>query len=259
MRELTSIDYWDQGYKSRSSQGQLSFDWRNHVNTQILQKIDGIGLHGKSVLEIGAGDSEWLPHLAQKYVDSQFCGLDFSEAGCARLADKVSALAGQAKVGVYNQDMFVSESALHGKFDVVLSFGVVEHFTDLPTVLQAKRRYLKPGGRMFSLIPNMAGSIGYLSRVFNREVFDMHVPHDVNSFVEGHRRAGLIVESSGYLGSSNYGVLSSCFKRPGGIGWHSYVFLTRVSKAVLFAESRLGKLPVSRLLSPYIYVISRAN
>lgn len=259
MRELTKIEYWDHGYGLRNETAELKFDWRNHVDCLIAARIEGIGLEGKNVLEVGAGDSMWLPYLARKYPGAQFSGLDFSRAGCQRLADRAAATGGQVTIGIHNEDMFSAESRLHGTFDLALSFGVVEHFTDLSAALLAKRRYLKDHGLMFTLIPNMAGSIGYLTKALNRKTFDMHNPHDWNSFLEGHRLAGLEVLSGGYLGSSNFGVLSSCFEQRRGIPWHVYVFLTRLSKAISLAESRLGDLPASKIFSPYIYAVSRAR
>lgn len=258
MRELTKIEYWDQGYGARNDVAELTFDWRNHIDRLIADKIEGIGLDGKSVLEVGAGDSMWLPYLARKYPGGQFAGVDFSMAGCRRLADRAAAGTSVA-IGIHNEDMFAAHSALHGAFDLVLSFGVVEHFSDLSAALLAKRRYLKDGGLMFSLIPNMAGSIGTLTKRFNRRIFDMHNPHDWDSFLKGHRAAGLAVMSGGYLGSSNFGVLSSCFEQRSGLSWQAYVFMSRLSKAISLVESRLGNLPASKTFSPYIFAISQAR
>lgn len=121
----------------------------------------------------------------------------------------------------------------------------------------AKRNYLNEHGLMFTLIPNMAGSIGFFTRLFNRGVYEMHNPHDLVSFLEGHRKAGMAVLYGGYLGSNNYGVLSSCFNERRGLSWHAYVLLTRLSKAVGYLECKLGDFPVSKSFSPYIYAISR--
>ena len=258
MRELTNIDYWDQGYTARDQPTELTFDWRNHVDRLIADRIEGIGLDGKDVLEVGAGDSMWLPYLARKYPAARFAGVDFSKAGCERLAARAGAGV-PVKIGVHHEDMFAEESALHGAFDLVLSFGVVEHFADLSVALLAKRRYLKRQGLMFSLIPNLAGSIGHLAKAWNREVFEMHNPHDWASFLDGHHRAGFTVLSGGYLGSSNFGILSSCVEPGRGIPWHAYVFLSRLNKAISLVESRVGNLPASRMFSPYIYAISQAQ
>jgi hypothetical protein len=105
----------------------------------------------------------------------------------------------------------------------------------------------------------MAGSIGHFTRLFNRKIYEMHNPHDWHSFLEGHREAGLTVISGGYLGSINFGVLSSCFEKHEGLPWHIYVFLTRLTKALWLVESKLGDLPSSRMFSPYIYAISHAD
>lgn len=259
MTNLTNKETWDQGYVSRNEIFELKFGWRDRSNELIAKKIEEIGLDGKNILEIGAGDSQWLPYLAKKYPGAQFAGLDYSKAGCEKLAERAAAISEKATIDIYHQDMFAMESELHGRFDLVLSFGVVEHFTDLSHALLAKQKYLKDQGLMFSLIPNMAGSIGQLVKLFNREIYDMHNPHDWDTFLEGHRKAGLTVISGGYLGSTNFGVLSSCFKKPEGLSWHTYVFLTRLTKAIGWVESKLGDLPTSRLFSPYIYAISRAN
>lgn len=259
MSTLTKIDDWDKGYASGKEIVELKFGWRDHSNYLILKKIEEIGLNGKSLLEIGAGDSQWLPYFAKKYPGSRFAGLDYSKAGCERLAERIAAICDGTAIDIYHQDMFTRESVLHGRFDLVLSFGVVEHFSELSQALLAKRKYLKDQGLMFSLIPNMAGSIGSLSKLFNREIYEMHNPHDWESFLEGHRKAGLTVISGGYLGSSNFGVLSNCFKKHEGLSWHIYVLLTRLSKAIFLVESRVGDLPRTRMFSPYIYAISRKN
>ena len=258
MNTLTRKEDWDQGYVSREESIDLELGWRHHTNYLLAKKIEEIGLDGKSVLEIGAGDSQWLPYFAKKYPGSRFVGMDYSQAGCDRLAKRV-ATSGATNIDIYQHDMFAMESALHGKFDLVLSFGVVEHFTELSHALLAKRKYLKDRGLMFSLIPNMAGSLGHLTKLFNRAIYEMHNPHDWNLFLEGHCKAGLTVISGGYFGSSNFGVLSSSFKKHEGFSWHTYVLLTRLSKAIWLLESKFGDLPGSKMFSPYIYAISRAN
>jgi 2-polyprenyl-3-methyl-5-hydroxy-6-metoxy-1,4-benzoquinol methylase len=259
MTTLTKKEDWDKGYVSRKEIVDLNLGWRNHTNYLIVKKIEEIGLDGKSVLEIGAGDSQWLPYFAKKYPGSRFAGLDYSKVGCERLAERAAAICEATTIAIYHQDIFAMENVLHERFDLVLSFGVVEHFTELSHVLLAKQKYLKDKGLMFTLIPNMAGSIGYLTKLFNREVYEMHNPHDWNSFLAGHREAGLMVISGGYIGSTNFGVLSSCFEKSQGFSWHTYVFLTRLTKAMGLVESKFGDLPSSRLFSPYIYAISRVN
>lgn len=257
MTNLTDKNDWERGYVSRRNIDDLKLDWRNLTNRLIVEKIEELKLDNKRILEIGAGDSQWLPYFAKKYCDSRFAGLDYTNAGCERLALRAAMLRGTGTIEIYQQDMFAEHSELHGQFDIVMSFGVVEHFTQLHRALLAKRNYLKEQGLMFTLIPNMAGSIGYLAKCFNPNVYEMHNPHAWDSFLDGHHKAGLAVMSGGYLGSTNFGTLSGCFRRPGGLSWHAYVFLTRLSKVIGLVESKLGFLPSNKMFSPYIYAVSR--
>lgn len=258
MSDLTRREMWERGYRLREEYAELSFDWRNMSNRLIVDKIEEIGLDGKRIVEIGAGDSQWVPYLAKNHPTSRFAGLDYSRAGCERLYQRMEASAANTDIEVLCEDFFSTETPNHGRFDLVLSFGVVEHFSGLSGALLAKRNYLNEKGFMFTLIPNMAGIIGLFARLVNKAVYDMHKPHDYMSFLEGHYKAGMTVLSGGYIGSINFGVLSSCFTdKKRNLSWYAYVFMNRLSNAIGYTESHLGHFPASKLLSPYIYAISQ--
>lgn len=256
MEKLTNKTYWEDTYNRRKSQPSLNVDgFTNHSNRLILSKLIETDMENKRILEIGAGDSVWLPYLAKKFPSSQFVGIDYSESGCALLSERTHMV--DANVEVIHEDMFVENSHLHSSFDIAISFGVVEHFNNLGHVLAAKKRYLKQGGIMFTIIPNMAGVLGTLVRKWNREVYDKHNPHDWDSFLLGHHQAGLDVVSGGYLGSTNFGVLSSCFPERRGLSWQMSRALVAASLASWWFEDKAGNLPSSKTFSPYIYAISR--
>lgn len=256
VEKLTDKAYWDGTYCRRKGLQSLNVDgFINYTNRLILNKLLEINLGNKSILEIGAGDSVWLPYLAKEFPSSRFVGVDYSDAGCALLSER--AKQENANVRVIHEDMFVEESPLHGSFDVVISFGVVEHFDNLGHVLAAKKRFLKPDGVMFTLIPNMAGALGALTRTWSREVYDKHNPHDLDSFLRGHQHAGMEVIHGGYLGSTNFGVLSSCFPERKGLSWQMSRVLVAMSLVILWIEDKFGDLPTSKTFSPYIYAISR--
>lgn len=256
MEKLTNKDYWESNYRRRRSQVRLKIDgFANRSNRLILKKLLELSLDGKRILEIGAGDSLWLTYLAKQFPSSKFVGLDYTEAGCALLFERASAE--KVDVEVIHEDMFVEISRLHKSFDAVISFGVVEHFDNLASVLSVKRRYLKDDGLLFTLIPNMSGVLGALARKCNHEVYDIHNPHDLNSFLLSHQQARLEVISGGYLGSSNFGVLSGCFPERQGLSWQLSRALVAASLASWWIEDRVGNLPCSRIVSPYIYAISK--
>lgn len=256
MNKLTDKTYWEEMYSRRNSHLTFNLDGlANFTNRLILNKMLEMGMENKRVIEIGAGDSVWLPYLARKFNSSQFVGVDYSESGCILLTER--AHSADVKIEVMREDMFVENSQLHGTFDVAISFGVVEHFDDLGLALAAKKRYLRSGGVMFALIPNFSGILGKLTRTWNRDVYDKHNPHDWISFLNGHKQAGLEMISGGYLGSSNFGVLSSCFPERRGLPWQISRGLVAASLATWWFENKIGNLPSSKTFSPYIYAISR--
>ncbi len=153
------------------------------------------------------------------------------------------------RIDVLHQDLFQPDATLLDQFDVIYSIGVVEHFQDLSRALEAKKRLLAPAGTMFTVIPNMAGILGTLTRRYNRHIYDLHVPHDLKSFVDGHVKAGLEVRSAGYICSTNFGILSSCFNGPQTPGWRSYVWLSRLSNALWFVEDKLFEFALADLFT----------
>jgi len=259
-KRLTSLDYWDGGYSGQADDAAFAIDgFRNTPSRRIIETIEDVGLSGKRLLEIGAGNSVFLCYLARKYADTGavFTGLDYSSQGCELLARRATQEG--ASVNVVQCDLFEAAGDLTQGFDVVYSVGVAEHFQSLSNVLAAMRRYVAPGGVLLTLMPNLAGVLGVLTRRYSRSVYEKHVPHDLTSLVRGHDAAGLRVERSGYLCSTNFGVLSSCFTSPASRGWQTYLWLSRLSKLIWAFEANLGELPKTAFLSPYLYTCARVS
>ena len=253
--ELTSREYWEETYKDGWAVRPINpSGFRNYAIRRIADRIEPYVAQSVRVLEVGGGGSRWLAYFAKKYKDIEFFALDYSERGL-RILNLFIENDHVENLYTYEGDLFSSFAEI-GTFDLVYSLGVVEHFSNLPEVLSAKKRYLKEGGRMFSLIPNMNGINGSLTRLLNRAVYDIHVPHDLAGFEESHRKAGLEVLESGYLCSNNFGILSSCVEAGQGWKWRFYKALTRIGKLIWYIEENLVDLPRTRLLSPYIYVTS---
>lgn len=255
---LTSRDYWDGDYSGQVDSAALEVDgFRNRPSRRIVEVIEDVGLSGKRSLEIGAGNSAFLCYLARKYADTGavFTGLDYSPHGCELLARRATREG--VSVNVVRCDLFEPTDDLTQGFDIVYSLGVAEHFQSLPRVLTAMKRYVAPGGALLTVMPNMAGVLGVLTRRYSPAVYEKHVPHDLSSLVRGHQAADLRVERSGYLCSTDFGVLSSCFPGPASRGWQTYLWLSRLSKSIWALEAYVGELPKTAFFSPYLYAFAR--
>jgi SAM-dependent methyltransferase len=228
---------------------------RNYLNRRFAAYFNRSLRHlpgGSELLEVGCARSEWLPHFARDY-PFRVSGLDYSEGGC-RTAREVLRRAGQDGTVICG-DLFSPPSDLVDRFNAVVSIGVVEHFQDTAATIEALGRLLKPGGRLLTVIPNMAGLVGTLQRRVNRPVYDIHVPLTAEALAAAHNRAGLRVDHAGRLLAVNFGVVNlnglpdtrktRTLERIRG-------YLGRASKLVWLIENRTRPLPASRALSPYV-------
>jgi hypothetical protein len=123
-------------------------------------------------------------------------------------------------------------------------------------VLASFSRFVAPNGKLITQIPNMSGLLGSLTKLMNRAVYDIHVPHDRHSFRGGHLGANLNVTSCDYVGSSNFGILSSCVRPESRLKWQIYLWLSRLSKMGFLVERKFGDLPTTKMFSPYILAVA---
>ena len=146
-------------------------------------------------------------------------------------------------------------------FDVVVSFGVAEHFEDTTAYLTAASQFLKPGGTLVTSIPNMVGWIGALLKATNKPVYDIHELLDPAVLMEAHALAGLDVLECDYFLFTSFGVSSltgvSMSTVSGFLKKVCVAILARVSMLAWFVEDKISAFPANRLTSPYINCIAR--
>jgi hypothetical protein len=143
-------------------------------------------------------------------------------------------------------------------YDFVWSAGVIEHFEDTVGGLSSFVKFLKPGGLLLTMVPNMAGSIGILLSRLNKKVFDTHVVLNREELHRAHQSAGLQVIECDYFMSTNFGVClafdgivpSSLEHR---IKKSLVLALVGISLLVWKVEDLLkARVPANPLTSPYI-------
>ena len=152
---------------------------------------------GKMLLEVGCGGSVWLPYFAKKF-GMIVHGLDYSEKGVclSRTILSESGVSGS----VVCSDMFNPPEFMMGCYDIVVSFGVIEHFSNTQQTLIALTRFLNNEGILITVIPNLLGISGLTNRLLNPDNFTKHLRLSLGELEMVYRKLGLSVcEESGYL------------------------------------------------------------
>lgn len=204
-------------------------------------------------LEIGCANSVWMPYFARQF-GLEVWGLDYSEIGCARSREILARarVAGQ----VICSNLFEPPREMIEFFDLVASFGVVEHFEDTSTSVAACSRFLKPGGTMITMVPNMHGML-WLQKRIDRRIFDGHVALDSAQLTTAHLDAGLVDCDSFYLLVVNLGVLNFQGYRLQPIRRLATGVCGAISRAFWFVEEHGLKLTPNRVTSPLVACVAR--
>jgi SAM-dependent methyltransferase len=122
----------------------------------------------ETILELGVYPGQILAFLAQ--------ALGLRAAGLEYVASQAAAVrAAFPEIEVIEGDLF-SEDWLLGnrKWDVVCSFGLVEHWDDPRAPIARQIRLVAPGGSCIIAIPNHSGPYGWLMKVLDPAMHSRH-------------------------------------------------------------------------------------
>lgn len=262
--DLTDPSYWDAAWTHRGLPEAIhphSGRSQDHFYDQFHRKMSllfaGLDPRRSRLLEVGCGSSAWLPYFAREF-GFQISGLDYSEVGCAQTRALLARERVQGEVVL--GDLFSPPEGFTEGFDVVFSFGVVEHFSPPSRCVRAMAALLRPGGLMVSVVPNLTGVIGALQSWINKPVLDVHVLHTAGSLSEAHREADMEVIEGDYFFGNNFGWVnetgapSNALLRPKLRVLSAFRWASRLS---WWVEQKAAPMPASRALSPTILCLAR--
>ena len=259
--DLAGQGFWDSQWAEVSDvrpidvsdQGLRNYQRRRYH--QLFREVFSVfDAKDKCLLELGCANSLWLPYFAKEF-GFRVSGMDYSEHGCRLERQMLSAMKVDGEV--IFADFFAPPNECLGKYDVVVSFGVAEHFSDTSGCLQSFAQFLKPGGMIFTLIPNMCGFPGFLAKVTNRPFYDLHMIIDAKMLADAHTRAGFVNVTSDYLMSINLGVLNNFNGiKKGSVRWRIMKLLLLlfhgITAGTWFLERMLGEFRPNKTFSPYV-------
>lgn len=113
---------------------------------------------GSRYLEVGCAPGKLLAWVA-RILRAEVAGIDYSDAGILQCQRLFAAL--NLDVPLYQQDFF-NHALPPESFDVVASFGFIEHFDDPVPAVERHLQLVKPGGLALITVPNYGGIYGKL-------------------------------------------------------------------------------------------------
>jgi SAM-dependent methyltransferase len=195
LKSLTNTQHWDSLYDSCAANvgpvtpGRLKSalmrllgptvleymrDYRDYVLWDVMYPKFLVAKKGAKVLEVGSAPGHHLIRLRDAFGFEPY-GVEYSSRG-AELNRKLFQRHGISSANVICGDFFASEfqDKYKAHFDIVVSHGFVEHFTDPESVVSKHLNVLAPGGRLVVTIPNLRGINYLLTWTFRKDLLPLH-------------------------------------------------------------------------------------
>lgn len=167
--ELTEVEFWDEYWANCKLPNTVDYSFSFERCLAQALKVQLPELHG-DVLEIGCAPGKWLAFMAKEF-GLKPNGIEYSEAGMKATMRNFQLL-GLAAGRIQTGDFFQIKP--DREFDVVMSFGFIEHFTDVDAVVDLHLQWLKPGGTLILGVPNFRGAYYFLQKVLDKNILDKH-------------------------------------------------------------------------------------
>lgn len=258
MTILSKKEHWDSNYNRNSNHSSNKWSPDNYdsiILFQIFKKVF-IKYPPKNLLEIGCGNSKWLPFLGKNY-SVVIAGIDYSNNGCLLAQEHLNAEGIEGRI--FCQDFFEADPNIIGRYDFIYSLGFVEHFSNTQDVIYKASQFLKPGGIILTEVPNMQKSIhGLISWLYQPELYDMHEKISKTQMINAYQANGFEIIECEYAG-----LFSSTL-----IAWGKYPRHPRLSQKALpmvyLICSFIDKLLIktkrfkgNRHFAPFLYIIGK--
>jgi 2-polyprenyl-3-methyl-5-hydroxy-6-metoxy-1,4-benzoquinol methylase len=167
---LTEVEFWNEYWSNcilpTKCNLELPFE---RCLARALGKYLNKSTKGK-VLEIGCAPGKWLAFMARKF-NLEPHGIEYSELGMQATLKNMQLL-GFKNASIKSGDFF--KIVPQPIFDVVMSFGFIEHFTDVDSVIDRHIQWLKPEGTLVLGIPNFSGINNIIQTILNPEILNKH-------------------------------------------------------------------------------------
>lgn len=195
---LTEVNFWEQYWAGVKLPSEVNWSLASDrcLASALQQHLPN---RGGTAFEVGCAPGKWLAFMARNF-DMAPSGIEYTEAGMRATLRNFEQL-GLSPDEILTGDFFTTEPTR--QFDVVMSFGFIEHFDDPQAVVERHIRWLKPGGRLVLGVPNFNGIYKPVQAILDQTLLDKHNLTIMNTgyFEALADRLGIEREFVDYIGS----------------------------------------------------------
>lgn len=197
--ETTDQQYWDErwsGWNKITQVAQWDKMWGPRGSfLRLLTRYVG-SLQNLKVLELGGAGSYHCLTLA-KWGNAEITLIDYSSIGLEKT--KMVYAKNDCSIKTIQADFF--SWSPEDKFDLIVHWGVLEHFQDPYTILRLCSDWVKPGGQVVFTMPNMEAWGSALWKRWSPSDWERHIFHSDQQIKEAAEKAGLEHKEVFYWGS----------------------------------------------------------
>ncbi|WP_440950019.1 class I SAM-dependent methyltransferase [Methanosphaerula subterraneus] len=164
MSSIVDQNYWDKGYQNLT----LRYNEDSILFKEIFDKY--LKPNG-TCFEVGCYPGGYLVYLGKKF-NYTVNGIDRTPFIEDRLPSFLNSE--RVKIGHFFNEDFLNFDPPE-TYDVVCSFGFIEHFSDLDAVIEKHTDLLKPSGILIIACPNFTRGQYIFHRLFDSKNLDRHV------------------------------------------------------------------------------------
>jgi 2-polyprenyl-3-methyl-5-hydroxy-6-metoxy-1,4-benzoquinol methylase len=243
-RDEQSGDFYTAYYAGRNPGGSATSGGSGHHSRywRVVRQVPALSAPSRTVIDFGSGEGGLCHELAQAGWEDVL-GVDVSRARVARARQSFPS------IRFYDRPLPQTDVEL-GSADLCVMDNVIEHLTEPQTVLKGLRRYIKPGGKIVVITPNMeSGTFRLLGKRWTPELAPhahifLFTPAALTRVVTD---AGFAVQTVGTFHEDPYSLRQ----------WTRRLFSGDVKGAIWRAHQELGAL-YSRIVGagPMVYVVA---
>lgn len=155
-RELTEQKYWDSRWARLKLPAEVKRNTSKFVTGELIRLFDMYlpKKDGLRILEIGGAPGRWLAYFKKDF-HYDIHGIDYSFTGCAKMQENFDLL--NLKATIHRFNILTDDPSSLPLFDIVYSFGFIEHFGDIESILEKHLTLVKEEGILMLGVPNFSG------------------------------------------------------------------------------------------------------